>query len=137
MKTRKVLLCIQPHGVFSFGGACAGVEWSKKWWKPEDCPTAVTGIDLPARARARARACVCVCVFARLLSHALIQIAYSTKRRWLSTRISLQRGADRRSEAQTQRQPPARGSHQSALYDHEYTYWYLSPSLSLSRSLAL
>ena len=27
---RAVLFCVQPHGVFTFGGACAGVEWSRK-----------------------------------------------------------------------------------------------------------
>jgi len=38
---RHVLLCVQPHGVFSFGGACAGVRWSQTWWSPERTPTAV------------------------------------------------------------------------------------------------
>jgi hypothetical protein len=40
MATKRVLMCAQPHGVFSFGGACAGVEWSKKWWDPNMSPTA-------------------------------------------------------------------------------------------------
>ena len=37
---RSVLFCVQPHGVFSFGGACAGVEWARRWWHPGSIPTA-------------------------------------------------------------------------------------------------
>lgn len=38
---RPTLFCVQPHGVFSFGGASAGVTWAKRWWHPRDIPTAV------------------------------------------------------------------------------------------------
>jgi hypothetical protein len=38
---RAVIFCVQPHGVFSFGGASAGVEWAKRWWHPTLIPTAV------------------------------------------------------------------------------------------------
>jgi 2-acylglycerol O-acyltransferase 2 len=44
MKKRRVLFCVQPHGVFSFGGACAGVEWSKSWWSPTESPTAAANV---------------------------------------------------------------------------------------------
>jgi len=39
--SKNVLLCVQPHGVFSFGGSCGGVTWGKSWWSPEKTPTAV------------------------------------------------------------------------------------------------
>jgi hypothetical protein len=38
---RATILCVQPHGVFSFGGASAGVSWAQKWWHPATIPTAV------------------------------------------------------------------------------------------------
>ena len=38
---RAVLFCVQPHGVFSFGGCCAGVTWAQRWWHPRSIPTAV------------------------------------------------------------------------------------------------
>ena len=41
IESRAVLFCVQPHGVFSFGGACAGVTWADRWWNPADIPTAV------------------------------------------------------------------------------------------------
>lgn len=37
---RPVIFSIQPHGVFSFGGASAGVEWATRWWHPKSIPTA-------------------------------------------------------------------------------------------------
>ena len=39
IKSRPVIFSIQPHGVFSFGGASAGVEWAKRWWHPKQIPT--------------------------------------------------------------------------------------------------
>jgi hypothetical protein len=39
IKSRPVIFSIQPHGVFSFGGASAGVEWAKRWWHPKLIPT--------------------------------------------------------------------------------------------------
>ena len=36
---RPVIFSIQPHGVFSFGGASAGVEWAQRWWHPKQIPT--------------------------------------------------------------------------------------------------
>ena len=37
--SRPVIFSIQPHGVFSFGGASAGVQWAKRWWHPKQIPT--------------------------------------------------------------------------------------------------
>jgi len=39
IESRPVIFSVQPHGVFSFGGASAGVEWSKSWWHPRQIPT--------------------------------------------------------------------------------------------------
>jgi hypothetical protein len=39
--SRGVIFAVQPHGVFSFGGASAGVSWAKRWWHPKSIPTAV------------------------------------------------------------------------------------------------
>jgi len=39
IKARPVIFSIQPHGVFSFGGASAGVQWARRWWHPRDIPT--------------------------------------------------------------------------------------------------
>jgi len=38
--SRAVIFSIQPHGVFSFGGASAGVTWATRWWHPKSIPTA-------------------------------------------------------------------------------------------------
>lgn len=38
--SRPVVFGVQPHGVFAFGGACAGVNWSKSFWNPAELPTA-------------------------------------------------------------------------------------------------
>lgn len=39
IKSRPVIFSVQPHGVFSFGGASAGVQWAQRWWNPGDIPT--------------------------------------------------------------------------------------------------
>ena len=36
---RACIFSFQPHGVFSFGGASAGVLWARSWWHPRDVPT--------------------------------------------------------------------------------------------------
>ena len=41
ISNRATIFCVQPHGVFSFGGASAGVTWAKNWWHPATIPTAV------------------------------------------------------------------------------------------------
>lgn len=41
IEERPVIFSIQPHGVFSFGGASAGVEWANRWWHPKQIPTSV------------------------------------------------------------------------------------------------
>ena len=41
IRSRPVIFSIQPHGVFSFGGACAGVQWATRWWHPKQIPTSV------------------------------------------------------------------------------------------------
>lgn len=40
-KTKPTLICLHPHGVFSFVSLCSGFEWSKTWWDPRKTPTAV------------------------------------------------------------------------------------------------
>ena len=40
IQARPVIFSIQPHGVFSFGGASAGVAWAQRWWHPKQIPTA-------------------------------------------------------------------------------------------------
>mmetsp|Transcript_26538 Transcript_26538/g.44427 ORF Transcript_26538/g.44427 Transcript_26538/m.44427 type:complete len:339 (-) Transcript_26538:234-1250(-) len=44
LATKRVIFTAQPHGVFTFGGACAGVEWGKRFWDPADCPTTVANV---------------------------------------------------------------------------------------------
>ena len=39
MATKRVLFVAQPHGVFTFAGACAAVVWGSRFWRPEHCPT--------------------------------------------------------------------------------------------------
>jgi hypothetical protein len=44
---RHAILSVQPHGVFSFGGACAAVQWGRNWWHPTLVPTAVASSVSP------------------------------------------------------------------------------------------
>lgn len=39
MQTKRVMFVGQPHGVFTFCGACAAVTWGSRFWRPEKCPT--------------------------------------------------------------------------------------------------
>eukprot|EP00959_Pyramimonas_sp_CCMP1952_P068628 1432501-Pyramimonas_sp.AAC.2 len=33
MATKHVIFTAMPHAVFTFGGACLGVEWGKRFWE--------------------------------------------------------------------------------------------------------
>jgi hypothetical protein len=41
LKEKPTLICLQPHGIFSFVSLCCAVKWSQSWWDPATTPTAV------------------------------------------------------------------------------------------------
>jgi hypothetical protein len=45
MRTKRAIFAAQPHGVFTFGGACSGVTWGKgRFYHPARVPTAVANV---------------------------------------------------------------------------------------------
>eukprot|EP00947_MAST-08B_sp_MAST-8B-sp1_P005545 g5545.t1 len=49
--SRPTVFGVQPHGVFAFGGACAGTQWAKAWWNPKDIPTAAAASVMPRKGK--------------------------------------------------------------------------------------
>ena len=45
MRTKRAIFAAQPHGVFTFGGACSGVTWGAgRFYHPKQVPTAVANV---------------------------------------------------------------------------------------------